>query len=230
MGGPEPMDNLRDFEMLIQSVEELERQLSAKEEQQAFLAQVIAEKQRLCQQAKEQHEERIRAMARQARKQRGRRSGSLGPSFSAASGGGASFDSTTPAAVQEEEEEEQEEEDEDTMRDMQSAETQGTNTTTLDVELLREALGGAASARLLGEEGQGGEGDADAAAGGVGGTLNERLPVIRKALEERLGLLQDLNKKVAEAAAHMEASPNEAAGGIDLDRLSQEVSAALGPA
>merc|ERR1719362_11215 len=51
-------------------MEALEQRITEKKEQQAFIAGVIAEKQRQCQQAKEQHEERIKALARQSRRQR----------------------------------------------------------------------------------------------------------------------------------------------------------------
>mmetsp|Transcript_59501 Transcript_59501/g.171820 ORF Transcript_59501/g.171820 Transcript_59501/m.171820 type:complete len:227 (+) Transcript_59501:98-778(+) len=226
MGGPEPIENLRDFNSLLENVQELEKQLSAKEEQQAFLAQVIAEKQRLCQKAKEQHEERIRTMARQARKQRGRRSASLGRLAGAGVGTGGTYDSQVSESLQEVDEEEEDDEDEDGMRDMQSTGTQPLGTS-LDMDLLREALGTTNASRLLGEIGSSGEGDADAAAGGL--SLNERLPTIRKALEERLGLLQGLNKKVAEVASKMEAQGSDVAP-VELDQLSRDIASALGTA
>ncbi|CAK0908538.1 unnamed protein product [Prorocentrum cordatum] len=48
--------------------QELERATAEKREQQAFIASIIEEKQRQCQQAKEQHQEKIRALAHQARR------------------------------------------------------------------------------------------------------------------------------------------------------------------
>eukprot|EP00425_Heterocapsa_triquetra_P003453 CAMPEP_0195059516 /NCGR_PEP_ID=MMETSP0448-20130528/6994_1 /TAXON_ID=66468 /ORGANISM="Heterocapsa triquestra, Strain CCMP 448" /LENGTH=58 /DNA_ID=CAMNT_0040089803 /DNA_START=21 /DNA_END=193 /DNA_ORIENTATION=- len=56
-------------------MEDLERQLNEKRKQRAFIRNVIAERQQLCQQAKEQHDEKIRALAQQARKQRARKAG-----------------------------------------------------------------------------------------------------------------------------------------------------------
>mmetsp|Transcript_52059 Transcript_52059/g.137537 ORF Transcript_52059/g.137537 Transcript_52059/m.137537 type:complete len:206 (-) Transcript_52059:40-657(-) len=75
-------DNLKEIEHLVRSMEGLERQLNEKREQQEFVSHVIAEKQLACQQAKDAHEEKIKALARQARKQRARKAGrgsSLGP-------------------------------------------------------------------------------------------------------------------------------------------------------
>lgn len=54
-------------------MESLEFKVQDKREKLNFVNEIIAEKQQQCQQVKEQHEERIRALARQARKQRGRK-------------------------------------------------------------------------------------------------------------------------------------------------------------
>merc|ERR1719188_1638265 len=110
VGRSDNLDDLHDFEALVQTVEELQSQLSAKEEQQNFLAEVIAEKQKLCQQAKEQHEEKVRALARQARRQRGARKGSRAGALSAPGLTVGYENLQPPPSVQEDEEEDDEEE------------------------------------------------------------------------------------------------------------------------
>lgn len=82
------------IERLIYEMEALELKIQDKREEQKFVNEVIAEKQLQCQQAKEQHEERIRALARQARRQRGRRnpSSQAGVAAAAAANAAASLD------------------------------------------------------------------------------------------------------------------------------------------
>lgn len=77
--GTPTTEDLDEIEMLVSRVEMLDKQMQHKSEQLAFVAEVIAEKKRQCDQLREQHAERIRAITRQARRQRGRKSGQWKP-------------------------------------------------------------------------------------------------------------------------------------------------------
>lgn len=65
--------DLKEIESLILKMEGLEKEINKKQEQKIFIEEVIAEKQRLCEQAKEEHERRIEKLSNQARRVRGRR-------------------------------------------------------------------------------------------------------------------------------------------------------------
>merc|ERR1719482_2402416 len=64
--------DLKEIEMLIIEMGDLEQRILRTKEQQQWVDDMVAHKQRQCQEAKEQHEERIRQITRQARKNRSR--------------------------------------------------------------------------------------------------------------------------------------------------------------
>lgn len=65
--------DLQEIEAVILEMETLERNIVQKKEEMKFIDGVIAEKQRQCEQLKQQHDERIRALQREARKVRNKR-------------------------------------------------------------------------------------------------------------------------------------------------------------
>lgn len=67
-------DGLKDLEQLILYMEGLEQDVLRKREQSDFVVEVVADKQRQYDLIKKQHEDRVTAINRQARRQRGRRS------------------------------------------------------------------------------------------------------------------------------------------------------------
>jgi len=222
------MDDLRDFEALVHMVEDLQAQLSAKEEQQAFLAEVIAEKQRLCEQAKAQHEEKIRSMARQARRHRIRKNGRS----TCVPGAGmvASYETSLPPPDERDDEEEEEEEEEEGRRPSERGDAAvDLDMQALDMQLLEQALGEKAS--LLFSSGGGAAGGPDDAG------LQDLHTVLRKALEDRLQQLQCLGCRVAGAAVLIR--EQNAGGGVggaqsvlgqtEFQALKQEVVSAIGP-
>lgn len=150
------------IERLIYEMEALELKIQDKREKQKFVNEVIAEKQRQCQQAKEQHEERIRALARQARRQRGRRNpssqrgaASLLPPCEA---GGAAAAAASAAA---------------TFEALAASDCGARETTPLDLDAIDASLGRIERLRLL----PGDHALSDNAAG---------LAALRRALESRL--------------------------------------------
>mmetsp|Transcript_126423 Transcript_126423/g.223992 ORF Transcript_126423/g.223992 Transcript_126423/m.223992 type:complete len:248 (+) Transcript_126423:145-888(+) len=65
--------DLQEIEAVILEMETLEHNIVQKKEEMKFIDGVIAEKQRQCEQLKQQHDERIRALQREARKVRNKR-------------------------------------------------------------------------------------------------------------------------------------------------------------
>lgn len=81
------------MEAMINRLMVLQEELNAKNEEQHFLKQVIAEKQALCKQMKDQHAGKIKSLTLQARKQRNRAAGrgrGAGGYVSVGAGGGGS--------------------------------------------------------------------------------------------------------------------------------------------
>merc|ERR1719298_194055 len=75
--------HLKEIESLILQMEGLERQIVQCKEQQKWVDDVIAQKQKIFEESKLQHEERIRTITRQSRKHRGKskKQGMPGDSF-----------------------------------------------------------------------------------------------------------------------------------------------------
>jgi len=76
-------EDLNEIERLILQMERLEQSILEKKEQQTYMNEVVAEKQRQCQQTKEQHEEKVRNLMRQARRRRARQGGRPTPTVEA---------------------------------------------------------------------------------------------------------------------------------------------------
>mmetsp|Transcript_63858 Transcript_63858/g.144101 ORF Transcript_63858/g.144101 Transcript_63858/m.144101 type:complete len:224 (+) Transcript_63858:105-776(+) len=197
-------DNLKEIEHLIVEMEDLEQQITQKQEQQAFVTAVINEKQKQCQQAKGQHEEKIRSLSRQARKSRVRR---------AAPGGHLADTGADPIGSD--------------CQDLRQAEDSSQAAldaiAMLDTRQLDEALGREQRQRLFGPGN-----DAGAEARGAGSLseaeAEERLAAAKQALEERLDLLQCLNTRLAD---HMQLlmqaqAAGGPAGGHELDAMRSE--------
>mmetsp|Transcript_88125 Transcript_88125/g.189190 ORF Transcript_88125/g.189190 Transcript_88125/m.189190 type:complete len:233 (+) Transcript_88125:73-771(+) len=220
-------ENLVDIEQRIVGMETLERKISEKKEQQAFLAGVIAEKQLQCQQAKEQHEERIKALARQSRRQRIRKANK-----ELTLGGGlvSSPDSSTL----------------ERLKEVAAPQDQGGGTAALDLQLLDQVLGTAQRRRLL----EGDSNGAEAAGGGWSmlGKLWRKAPSeeemarnslaeVKEELERRLQRLRLLNARIAK---HMRSPPAGQESGValpgatgverqrELEALREEVTSLLG--
>uniref|UniRef100_A0A7S4QB69 Uncharacterized protein n=1 Tax=Alexandrium monilatum TaxID=311494 RepID=A0A7S4QB69_9DINO len=167
MGSKVQDDSLQEIESLIMQMEALERRITEKREQKAFVAGVIREKQQQCQQAKEQHEEKISALARQARKSRGRKAPREGAALASvgteALGPPQQADSGGPAASEPRE--------------------------ALNLQQLAKAFGKEQLDSLLGPLAAG----SSPARAAAGAAAEERLETAKRALEERLDLLQCLN-------------------------------------
>eukprot|EP00929_Paragymnodinium_shiwhaense_P005947 TRINITY_DN10868_c0_g1_i1.p1 TRINITY_DN10868_c0_g1~~TRINITY_DN10868_c0_g1_i1.p1 ORF type:complete len:233 (-),score=43.94 TRINITY_DN10868_c0_g1_i1:130-747(-) len=69
-----PDSELREIDRLALRVDGMEQQLASKGEELQFVSDMIAEREAQCRQLKEQHEQKIRQLTQQARKQRSRTS------------------------------------------------------------------------------------------------------------------------------------------------------------
>mmetsp|Transcript_87254 Transcript_87254/g.242032 ORF Transcript_87254/g.242032 Transcript_87254/m.242032 type:complete len:215 (-) Transcript_87254:149-793(-) len=183
-------DSLTHLEHLIIEVEELHQRVVEMKEQQAFISGVIKEKQIECQQAKEQHEEKIRTLARQARRNRVRRVGrdtGLG-----SPGAEALSPDRRPAEVADAQE---------------CRPALASVLANLDTRLLDQALGEQRRQNLLGVGASNSDGkEALATTSGDAG-----LDALKQALEERLDELQCLNSIISDQAGALEGA-NTAAG------------------
>mmetsp|Transcript_100015 Transcript_100015/g.311625 ORF Transcript_100015/g.311625 Transcript_100015/m.311625 type:complete len:205 (-) Transcript_100015:22-636(-) len=182
-------DSLQEVEELIAQMEALERKIADKKEQRAFVAGVIKEKELQCRQAKEQHEERVQALARQARRSRVRRAPRDAGDLSA----------STPEAVSPPEE-----------RPTAAGALAGLNT-----EQVAKALGTEGTDRLVRPLLAGVASPASASLP----RTEERLAAAKRALEERLDLLQCLNTTLQRHAADL---PNASGSGLTAIRAQVE--------
>lgn len=199
---------LAEIEALIVEMEELEKQTVEKREQKAFMNGVIAEKQQQCLSAKEQHDEKIRVLARQARKQRGRKTSfgaSPGPIGGVPSGAEFPQDSCSPPAS--------------SLGAAAAAGPAASHVATLDMNILDEVLGAPVRRRLLG--------------GGEGGKMpfSQQLSVVKQALDERLDLSRCLNQRLASLTQSSGTGQAGATQSLraELDTLRSEVADLIEP-